>query len=110
MEHPAVFAATLGLSHTWQIVSLSMEKDANRLDIGIDFIGDYPPACPICKTQGRSRDLVRETWYHADFFNYRTYLHVRTPRLQCPVCGISLIERPWTSPGSRFSLVDNIAA
>lgn len=109
MEHPAVFAATLGLSHTWQIVSLSMGRKSNRLDIGIDFVGDFPMDCPICQAPGDSRNLQKEIWYHDDFLSYRTYLHVRAPRQNCPVCGISLVERPWTSPGSRFSLVDSLA-
>ncbi|MRR34343.1 transposase family protein [bacterium] len=106
MDHPAVFAATLGLSHTWQIVSLSMEQETSRMDIGIDFVGDCTATCPVCNAQGNFRGSQKETWYHEDFFNYKTFLHVRAPRLLCPCCGISLVERPWSRAGSRFSLID----
>jgi len=106
MEHPAIFAATLGLSHPWQVVSLSMEKEVNRLDISIDFVGVCPSACPICKAQGKICDFERETWYHDNFFNYKTFLHIRAPRPQCSSCWIAPDKRPWSRPGSKFSLVE----
>jgi len=106
MEHPAIFAATLGLSHPWQIVSLTMQRDTNRLDINIDFIGDCPAICPITKSRGKACDFARETWYHDNFFNYKTFLHINAPRPQCPDCWIAPSKRPWSRSGSRFTLVE----
>jgi len=107
MEHPAIFAATLGLSHPWQIVSLAMEKESNRLDISIDFVGDCPSTCSAITAQGRPCKVERETWFHDDFFNYKTFLHVRAPRPLCPDCWIALSKRPWSRSGSRFTLVED---
>ncbi|MRR54688.1 MAG: transposase family protein [Deltaproteobacteria bacterium] len=108
MEHPAIFAATLGLSYPWQIVSLAMEKESNRLDISIDFVGDCPTTCSALTAQGRPCQVERETWFHDDFFNYKTFLHIRAPRPLCPNCWIAPSKRPWLRPGSKFTLVEEI--
>ena len=46
-----------------------------------------------------------ETWRHLDFFQHRTLLHVRTPRVRCPECGVHKVATPWARAGSGFTLL-----
>ncbi len=105
MEQPAIFSATLGLSHPWQITSVSFSKDEKRLDITVAFAHNGNLACPTCGAEGSSQEAMSETWYHNDFFRYATYLHARVPRSECTCCGIFTVTRPWSREGSRFSLI-----
>jgi hypothetical protein len=101
MEHPAIFSATLGLSHPWHIVSVSFAREENRMDIGLDFYLGNLFTCPYCGEQKAPSYSEEEIWFHEDFFRYATYLHARVPRIEC--CnGIVATERPWSRSGSRF--------
>jgi transposase len=105
MESPYFFAATLGLSHPWQITSVSFAKEERRLDIDIDHTGSGVITCPTCGKETVACDMENETWYHEDFFRYTTYLHARVPRIECACCGIQTMERPWSRAGSKFALI-----
>lgn len=105
MEQPAIFSATLGLSHPWKITAVSFSKDEKRMDITIDFAHGSTLTCPTCGKEGIVCDAEDETWYHDNFLQYATYLHVRVPRIECCCCGICTVERPWSREGSRFALL-----
>ena len=104
MELSAIFSSTLGLSLPWQITSVSFCRDEKRLDINVDFLDNNSLPCPHCGCGGAPCQKKTETWYHDDFFRYATYLHAHVPHIEC--CGnVIPVERPWSSEGSRFSLL-----
>lgn len=105
MEHPPIFSATLGLSLPWQIQTVTFAKEEKRLDISIVYNHASPLTCPICGVAGKCCSEEKELWFHDDFFQYETYLHVRVPSIKCSCCGILPIERPWSRVGSRFTLI-----
>ena len=105
MQDAAIFAATLGLSHPWQITSVSFAKDAKRMDISVEFSGGSVLSCPKCGKEGNSMCTETECWFHDDFFRYQTYLHARVPCPECTCCGAFQVERPWSRKGSRFTLI-----
>ena len=41
---------------------------------------------------------------HINYFQYPTYLHIRTPRVMCSNCGILQIRVPWARGLSHFTL------
>ena len=104
MDQPAIFSATLGLSHPWKVIAVSFTKEENRLDITVDYAHGSVFTCPQCGSDGKTCYSETETWYHDDFLRYATYLHARVPRIEC-CCGISTVDRPWSRPGSKFSLL-----
>lgn len=106
MNHPDIYSATLGLIHPWHITSVLLAADGTRLDITIDFHGDGGGACVSCGRATENRGTIKETWRHDNFFHHETFLHAKVPRLCCPDCGESRVERPWSRPGSRFLLTE----
>ena len=50
-------------------------------------------------------DTKDETWRHLDFFQHRTLLHARVPRVSCPNCGVRKVATPWARAGSGFTLL-----
>lgn len=105
MAHPAIFAATLGLAHPWQITAVSFADEVKRMDIAIDFSRDGVFNCQTCGKEAIVCAIENEVWYHNNFLRYETYLHARIPRFECPCCGFLPIERPWSRKGSKFILV-----
>ena len=77
-----------------------------RLDLYVDFPRGSRFACAQCGREGRAvHDTKEETWRHLDFFQHRTLLHARTPRVTCPECGVRKVATPWARAGSGFTLL-----
>ena len=61
---------------------------------------------PECGREGCAvHDTKDETWRHLDFFQHRTLLHARVPRVSCPNCGVHKVATPWARAGSGFTLL-----
>ncbi len=62
--------------------------------------------CPICGNADMPlRDTIEKTWRHLNFFQYKCYIHMRTPRTECPECGVHLITPSWARSGSGFTML-----
>jgi len=107
MDHPAIFSATLGLSHPWQVTAVTIVKEEGRLDITVAYAAGSLP-CPECGRHRPCHVSESETWEHGDFFSYQTFLHARVPRAERCSCGNDApIGRPWCRGGSKFVLVED---
>lgn len=106
MDELTLFTLALGLSKPWRVVEIHFSKEAQRLDLRIDFSKGARFSCPVCEESGcEVHDTKDRTWRHLNFFQYETYLHARVPRVQCGRCGIRQVEVPWARPGSGFTLL-----
>jgi len=105
MDHYEIISATLGLCHPWEITSVLFSSDGKRMDINVGFERYSSFVCPACRMDRAPCDVTTETWHHGRFLNYSAYLHARVPYVECPCCGISAVERPWSREGSRFILI-----
>ena len=106
MRDTDLFQLALGLAVPWMVESCDFDAEHKRLDIQIGFErgGKYP--CPECGRSGCGvHDTVNKRWRHLNFFEHETYLHVRTPRVKCPDCGVRQVPVPWARPGSGFTLL-----
>ena len=50
-------------------------------------------------------DTVKKTWRHLNFFQHEAFLHAHVARIDCPDCGVRLVNVPWARPGSGFTLL-----
>lgn len=105
MEQAKLFAAALGLTAPWYVKDIQFSAADKRLDLYLDFARGSRFACPNCDTPSTAYDTRDETWRHLDFFQHAAYLHARTPRVDCPACGVKKISVPWARPDSGFTLL-----
>lgn len=107
MDYQALFAAALGLTPPWEVLDIKFDATQNRLDIWVGFPDGSTFTCPACGRADNSvYDTKEKTWRHLNFFQYRTYLHARVPRITCSEgCGVKQAKPPWTRPGSEFTLL-----
>ncbi len=103
MFSATIFSATLGLSPPWQVTTINFADGENRLDITLTYDPATPVLCPCCGAEGKPAQFTPEVWHHQDFFKYSTYLHARVPQIRCH-CGLNSVDRPWSRPGSKFTL------
>jgi len=84
MDYQTLFATALGLTPPWQVLDIKFSKPKNRLDVWVGFPKGSTFTCPACDQAGMPvYDTKEKTWRHLNFFQYRTYLHARIPRVKC---------------------------
>jgi len=101
-----LFRVALGLAEPWRISKVEFSADQQPLDLRVDFPSGSRFACPECgRSECGAYDTSERTWRHLNFFQYKTLLHARQPRVQCPEHGVKTVEVPWSRPGSGFTLL-----
>lgn len=101
-----LFQRALGLSPPWLVVRSKLDPVDSKLELWVDFAPGSRFTCSRCSLGScPAYDTKQTTWRHLDFFQYRTFLHVRHPRVECPSCGIHRVEVPWSRPESGFTFL-----
>jgi transposase len=105
MNENELFQAALGLLPPWLVSRCTFEQSAGRLDIHLDFPRGAVFLCPLCGVPCKAYDTEELTWRHLNFFQHQTFLHARTPRVECSHCGVHRVAVPWARPESGFTLL-----
>lgn len=122
-----LFRVALGLAEPWVVSRIEFSEDQRQLELWLDFPAGSRFACPECKRdeqcehderddhEGRGErgerdgcgvyDSSERTWRHLNFFEHKTLLHARQPRIECPDHGVKTVAVPWSRPGSGFTLL-----
>jgi transposase len=100
-----LFQVALGLLPPWLVDHCTFTPEPGRLDIHLDFPRGSTFPCPLCAAPCKAYDTQTLTWRHLDFFQHRTLLHARTPRVECSRCGVHRVHVPWARPDSGFTLL-----
>jgi hypothetical protein len=105
MDENQLFQAALGIQPPWLVDRCTFDESASRLDIHLDFPRGSVFACPVCGVHCKAYDTDQLTWRHLNFFQHQTFLHARTPRVDCSQCGVHRVTVPWARPDSGFTLL-----
>lgn len=106
MQDTELLQQALFLESPWQVHRCAFDGSGQRLDIHITFAKGSRFPCPQCEQSDcPAYDSQERTWRHLNFFQHLTYLHVRTPRIDCPRCGIKIVAVPWARVHSGFTLL-----
>jgi transposase len=101
-----LFRVALGLAEPWRISRIEFSAEDRELHLWLDFPSGSKFACPACQASHcGAYDTTERIWRHLNFFQHKTLLHARQPRVQCPEHGIKTVEVPWSRPGSGFTLL-----
>lgn len=101
-----LFRIALGIAAPWTVSRIAFSEDQQQLDLYLDFPAGSRFACPECGSGGCPvHDTQERTWRHLNFFQHKTYLHARQPRVNCPDHGVKTAEVPWARPQVGFTLL-----
>jgi len=106
MDAITLFTAGLGLEKPWYINSVDLidaENGTQQLHIEVDHL-------PRTKFEYAGEkysvyDHQVRTWLHLRFFQHDCYLHARVPRIKTADGKVKLINVPWSTSGSSFTLL-----
>jgi transposase len=101
-----LFESALGIEKPLMIEEIKFDKEVGELHVHINFERGGKFSCSGCDCEGLpAYDTVPKKWRHLNFFQYQCYIHLRTPRTQCPACGVLLWYPSWSRPDSGFTLL-----
>ena len=108
METKDLFTAALNLTPPWSVSNVELLPTSTgslELHLTIDFEKGAKFACPAqgCSYTATAYDSSERTWRHMNFFQYKTFIHARLPRVRCENHGVKTVEVPWARPGSGFT-------
>jgi transposase len=101
-----LFGTALGIEEPVYIEEIRFNQAEGELHIHMNFRHGGRFACSECGAAGLPvHDTVEKTWRHLNFFQYKCYIHLRTPRTKCPKCGERLWLPPWGRKQSGFTVL-----
>ena len=104
-QEALLFQVALGIQAPWFITDIDLKEVDHELHIYLDFERGNEFPCLTCEALCKCHDTKSKVWQHLTFFQYRTYIHARLPRVSCNEHGVHLVEVPWARQGSGFSLL-----
>jgi transposase len=102
-DSSSLYAALLGLKAPWTIEDVEMKSEAGEVHIRVALPKGERWVCPECLAAAPIHDHQDRTWRHLDTCQFKTLVHARVPRLNCPTHGIKQLPVPWAEPGSQFT-------
>ena len=101
-----LFGMALGVELPLFIDKIEFDKEMGELHIHLDFERGSRFNCDMCSADGcKVSDTENKTWRHLNFFQYKCYLHLRTPYINCTDCGNHLFVPDWGRTRSGFTLL-----
>jgi transposase len=94
----------LGIEGPWTVTKVDLNVPDQRVDVWAGHAERATWTCPECGTNTPVYDHAEErVWRHLDSCQFRTFLHARPPRVQCPTHGVRQVRLPWAEGRSRFT-------
>ena len=103
VEH--LFTQALGLGSPWKVVSTDFDPVAKTLELSIDFERGARFVDPISGELCPVHDTVQRSWEHLRFFEHKTTIRARVPRINTPAGAVTTVEVPWAKPNGGFTLL-----
>ncbi len=103
VEH--LFTQALGLVSPWKVITCDFNPAAKVLELVIDFERGARFADPETGELCPVHDTVQRSWEHLRFFEHRTTIRARVPRMKTSTGAVRTVEVPWAKPNSGFTLL-----
>ena len=103
MDEKTLYAKLLGLTSPWGVEKVELRLDEGEVHVWVALPPKQLWVCPDCLVRAPIHDHRERVWRHLDTFQYRTVLHARVPRLNCPRHGVRQLRVPWAEEVSRFT-------
>jgi len=99
------YSFLLGLETPWKVIAVHLQIESSKVVIQVEHSGSKD-CCIECDSSCKIKDHAAERqWRHLDTMKFETIIKARTPRTNCPECGVKTVAVPWAGKHSRFTLM-----
>ena len=101
MDDKKLYSKLLGIHDPWYISKITFDETAERVDVYVEHDNPIIIACPVCgKTNSIYDHSPESTYQHLNTCQFSTYVHIRLPRVKCPIHGVRQIASELGEKGS----------
>ena len=112
MDTSNLFTVALNLGNPWSVSKVDfIPATDNPTQMELHIWVSYPDSTKFpCPTEGcgemcPQHDYEERVWRHLNFFQHKTFIHAKLPRVRCKNHGVSTVDVPWARKGSGFTLL-----
>lgn len=106
MQDRELYQQILGLSSPWTVERVDLDAAKCEVHVYVEHPRGTKFCCPKCQRELACYDHAPERqWRHLDTCQFKTILHARQPRVECPEHGVQMANVPWAEKSSRFTLL-----
>lgn len=98
-----LFTLALGIQDPWIITKIELDNTLN-LHIYISFKRDSKFFCKTCNKKCSVHD-TKKLCRNLNFFEHKTFIHAKIPRIKCDEHNVHLVDVPWASGQSGFTIL-----
>jgi transposase len=104
MQDRELYRQILGIQSPWFVDRVELDQAKAEVRVYVEHADDVEWRCGECGKSCKLYDHQSERrWRHLDTCQYRTILHAKVPRSDCPEHGPRVVKLPWAEPSSRFT-------
>jgi len=104
MQDHQLYQRILGIEGPWQVERVDLQLKEGEVHVYLTHEDNREWACAECGVLCPLYDHQPERqWRHLDTCQYRTILHAKPPRSQCPEHGVRVVKLSWAEASSRFT-------
>jgi transposase len=104
MNETQLYQQLLGLTEEWGIADVKIDFEKLEVHILIEHKNKKRGKCPECGNNYNIYDIRDErNWRHLDTMQFKTILHCKIPRVNCPEHGIKTVKTDWAEKYSRYT-------
>src|SRR5437773_5211542 len=105
MQDHQLYQRILGIEGPWQVERVELQLKEGEVHVYLTHQDNREWACAECGVLCPLYDHQPERqWRHLDTCQYRTILHAKPPRSQCPEHGVRVVKLSWAEASSRFTV------
>ena len=104
MDDKTLYQQILGIQEPWGVERVDLELDQGEIHVWVSLPAKTRWVCPECLEPAPIHDHRDRSWRHLDTCQYKTMVHARVPRLDCPNHGVHQIRVPWAEAKGRVIL------
>ncbi|WP_052516623.1 helix-turn-helix domain-containing protein [Paenibacillus popilliae] len=96
-----MFKVALQREETWELTQIEFNDQDQTWHLFIDFTRGTTFAYPLYGAATPKKD-----WRHLDFWDWKTYMHARLPRVKCKACNkVTQVTVKWARALSYFNVL-----
>jgi transposase len=104
MEDRELYRHVLGLEEPWRVDGVQLDIRREQVDVWAVHQEGIRWPCPECGEHLSVYDHAPErVWRHLDTCQFKTFLHARIPRVECPTHGVKQTKVSWAEEHARFT-------
>jgi transposase len=101
-----MFNVALQLEEPWKLTHIEFDDKEQAWHLHLDFERGAVFTCPQCSAGCKAYDSGIKHWRHLDFWDWKTFMHARMPRVKCTSCNkVTQVYAKWARPLSHFTLM-----